>query len=402
MKKLKIFTNHYYPENFKLNDLSDEFAKYYDVDVITQTPNYSKGSFFDGYSWTKKREEMIGKIKVKRLPVIPRKSGHLMLFLNYASYIVSSFFYSLFTRDKADHVFVYITSPIFISWAGLRFAKKNKIKSTLYLLDLWPGSLITIMNLDNKKIINILEKICIKIYHRFDNIVVSSHGFIEVLIDYGIDESKITYIPQHAENASERRIEPKNKDDILKIVFTGNIGEAQGLNVLVESARYLKDKNFNDVHFMMVGDGSYRSTMENSIKEENVEEYFTFTGYIDPSKIPEVLSENHFGFVSLSDHDIFNRTLPAKIQSYMSYGIPILASANGEAPRIVDEASCGYSAQAGDFKALSELIISLKDIELTQLEKMSKNGYNYSSNKFNIEKIVKQFNKIMKEGTKNV
>lgn len=402
MKKLKIFTNHYYPENFKLNELSKEFSEYYNVEVISQTPNYSRGSFFEGYSWFKRREELVGKIKVRRLPVIPRKEGHIMLMLNYLSYIISSFFYSVFTKEKSDHVFVYITSPIFISWAGLRFAKRNNIKSTLYLLDLWPGSLITIMGIKNEKIINILEKMCIKIYKRFDNIVVSSYRFIEVLADYGVNTEKIHYIPQHAENGIDRKLEIDSQKDVLKIVFTGNIGEAQGLHVLVETAQHLKNKNYHHVHFMIVGDGRYRATMESEIEKHDVGSYFTFTGFVDPSMIPGILASNHFGFVSLSDHDIFNRTLPAKVQSYMAYGIPIIASANGEVPWVIEEAKCGYSVPAEESKALSELLIDLNDLESSQLEILSQNSYNYSCNHFNLKKIVEQFIQIMKEGTKNV
>lgn len=402
MKKIKIFTNHYSPENFKINDLSDEFSKKFDISVISQTPNYPKGFFFKGYSWFKRRKENINGIQVKRLPVIPRRSGHVFLILNYMSYVVSSFFYSIFTRDKADHVFVYITSPIFISWAGLRFAQRNKIKSTLYLLDLWPGSLISIMKIKNKRIIKILENMCINIYQAFDNIAVSSYRFTEVLTDYGINPDKIHYIPQHAESEDDGKLIFKNKEKILKIVFTGNIGEAQGLDVLVDTAKILKDREFSAVHFTIVGDGRYKSTLEENIKELNLDNYFSFTGYVDSNKIPEILSENHFGFVSLSDHDIFNRTCPAKIQSYMAYGIPILASANGEVPWIVEKADCGYSVPAGDFKALSEVIIELNNINRDELEKMSQNGYNYSERHFKKEKIVNQFIQIMKEGKINV
>ena len=74
---------------------------------------------------------------------------------------------------------MYSTSPIFLSWGALKLAKRNKVKSTLYLLDLWPQSMIMALNIKNKTIINILSKISLNIYKRFDKIVVSSESFID-------------------------------------------------------------------------------------------------------------------------------------------------------------------------------------------------------------------------------
>ena len=47
--KLTIFTNHYYPENFRINALSQKFSNDFDVLVVSQVPNYPVGDFYDGY-----------------------------------------------------------------------------------------------------------------------------------------------------------------------------------------------------------------------------------------------------------------------------------------------------------------------------------------------------------------
>lgn len=398
MKKLTIFTNHYFPENFRINALSKAFSKEFKIDVISQIPNYPEGSFFDGYSFFRNNNETIDNIKIKRLPVIPRRNNKAMLSLNYLSYIVSSFFYRLFTTDKTDHVFVYITSPIFISYAALAFAKKNKVQSTLYLLDLWPASLISMLNIESKFIIKQLEKACIKIYKRFDNIIVSSSGFKDVLVGYGIKQDKISYIPQHADEILNKPIKIEPVKEKLKIVFTGNIGQAQNLDVLVEAAKSLKEQKFTNVTFTMVGDGRYRSQLEVNIAKNKVQDYFEFVGRVDYNKIQGILSQHHFGFVSLSGDDTLSKTLPAKIQSYMANGIPILASANDETPFVINEAKCGYSVPANDVTALANMIIGLSNISHKKLIKMGLNGFEYCKQHFDLNYISQKFIKIMKEG----
>lgn len=399
MKKLLIFTNHYYPENFRVNALSKEFTKEYDVSVITQIPNYPIGSFYDGYSTFKKRKEILHNIKITRLPVIPRGSNVVMLSLNYLSYITSSFFYRLLTKDEADHVFVYITSPIFISYAALAIASKNNVKATLYLLDLWPGSLISMLNIKNKYLISKLEKACIKLYKRFDNIIVSSHGFIDVLENYGIDRNKISYIPQHADEILLNPVEIQPIINKLKIVFTGNIGQAQNLDILVNTAKILKNRNFNDVKFTIVGDGRYKNQLMLHIKDNELDNYFEFVGRVDYNKIQGILSNHHFGFVSLCDDKTLSRTLPAKVQSYMAFGIPILASANNETPYVIKESKSGVSVAANDAKALADKIIELKEISHKDLLEMGFNGFTYSNKYFDLKDISRKFIKIMKEGS---
>ncbi len=388
--KIKIFTNHFYPENFRINDLAASFVEEgHKVSVLSQTPNYPKGRFFPGYSIFKRRKEKLAdNFEVRRLPVIPRGSNAFMLALNYLSYIVSSFFYAVFSRDEADMVMIYITSPIFISWSALRFAKKRSLPTVLYLLDLWPDVLFTMLNIQNKRIRNIFTRISQKIYQQVDYIFVSSYAFKDVLIDYGIEANKIHYLPQHAEEIPEEIPERSVSNEKLKIVFTGNIGEAQGLDILIDTAAILKEQGEENVQFSIVGDGRYRQSFQEKIKTAQLDNYFYFTGRVNFKEIPKILSEHHLGFVSLLADETLNKTLPAKVQTYMAYGIPVLASADMETARVLEEARCGFSSPAGDAKALSEEIIRLKMYSEEEFQKLSVNAHAYSRAFFTKEQSV--------------
>ncbi|MDP2363905.1 MAG: glycosyltransferase WbuB, partial [Ignavibacteria bacterium] len=57
-KRILIFTNHFYPENFKVNDVAFELVKNnFEVTVLTGIPNYPQGKFYKGYGLIKKRKE---------------------------------------------------------------------------------------------------------------------------------------------------------------------------------------------------------------------------------------------------------------------------------------------------------------------------------------------------------
>lgn len=398
MKKVCIYTNHYDPEQFKLNDISRELVKKgYDVKVITQTPNYPSGSFFSGYGWFKKRHEMIDDhIEVMRLPVIPRKKNPIMLMLNYLSYIISSFFYATFTRDQADVVLVYCTSPLFICWAGLRFAKRRRLKATLYLMDLWPGNLFAMFNIPSQRLKNAIERMCIKIYRRFDSIMISSQMFEEVLVDYGVTPSAIHYVPQHAEFDDHIWTKPLDTST-LKIIFTGNIGQAQGLDLLVGVSQRLKEAQIDNVKFTLLGDGRYKQPLIELIREHNVMDYFTFIDPVARHEVIHYLNQNDFGFVSLKSDPVISRTLPAKVQSYMAAGIPILASGEGETQLTLKLASCGFCAQAESIDDCVRVIKECMALDPLALEEMGKNGYTYSRENFSLDKLVDQMVHIMKE-----
>lgn len=397
MSKITIFTNHYQPENFRINDISKKFSEKNNVSVICQVPNYPNGDFYPGYSNRNKKEEVIDNIKIKRLFTIPRKQSSFMLVLNYISYMLSTMFYGRFSKDKTDHVYVYVTSPIFLAYGALRFAKRNKVKTTLYLLDLWPESLFSILKINNKFIKKIFNKKINKLYHRFDNIIVGSESFKESLVNRGVSEAKISYLPQHADEILSEPLEIRKNDNILKIVFTGNIGSAQGLDILVDSIEILDKENINNLLVTMVGDGRNRLNIENIVKKKKLEKYFNFVGRVKQEEVVEYLRDSHLGFVSLKDIDPLKKTLPAKVQSYMSYGVPILSCGSPETKRLISKVNCGIFSD-GNAIDLAETIKLGLSLNNNDLREMGYNGNKYSKNEFDINILVDKMLKIMKVG----
>ena len=164
-KKILVYTNHYFPENFKINDIVNHFDdQEYSVKVITGIPNYPSGKIFQNYGYFKKTNEIKGNIKIRRLPLIARgKGSSFRLFLNYLSYFFSVLIYTIYlilSNKKYDLIFVHHTSPIFIAISPCIYKVFNKqAKMILWDLDIWPESIEATGAIKNKKILKNVKKL---------------------------------------------------------------------------------------------------------------------------------------------------------------------------------------------------------------------------------------------------
>ena len=206
MVKLKphilVISQYFYPEQFRINDICAEWVKRgYKVTTLTGIPNYPQGKFYSGYGWFKKRREEYLGISIIRIPIIARGHMAIKLVLNYLSFLVSGFFWNLFTKLKADFVFIFEVSPMTQALIGVWFAKKRKIPCYIYVQDLWPDNLEIIGGIHNKAILSSVKKMVKYIYRNCDVILATSPSFVLNIQNY-IDENKtkVKYWPQYAED----------------------------------------------------------------------------------------------------------------------------------------------------------------------------------------------------------
>lgn len=362
-KHILVVTQYFHPESFRINDMCVEWVKRgYKVTVLTGLPNYPEGKIYTGYRHGKKRRETWQGVDIIRIPLIARGKGAFRLALNYFSFVVSGLFWKTFTRLKADLVFSFEVSPMTQVLVGCWYAKRRKIPHYLYVQDLWPENVEIVTGIHSKAVLNPIGKMVNRIYKNCDLIFATSESFVtEIQKRVFDDKSKVKYWPQYAEEfyrPTETRI-PELADDAFKIIFTGNIGQAQGLDILPRTAKLLKEKAQN-VKFVIVGDGREKDALVEDIKLHGVEDMFTLIPRKPAEEIPAYLCSCQAAFVSFMDNELFAKTIPAKLQSYMACGMPIIAAATGETERIVKEADCGVSAKIGDAedlaRAVSELI----------------------------------------------
>ncbi len=393
-KHILVIAQYFYPEQFRINDICTEWVKRgYKVTVITGIPNYPQGKYYDGYGLFKKRKETYNGIDIIRIPLIPRGNNAIMLALNYLSFVVSGFFWKVFTKIKADYVFIFEVSPMTQALPGVWYAKKRKIPCYLYVTDLWPENVEIVAGITNKRILNTIGVMVDYIYKRCDRIFTSSESFIQAIVDRGTDREKLEFWPQYAEDyykpidKEKTNIVEIPQDGIFNIIFAGNIGFAQGLDVLPKVAKILKDIN-TKARFNIVGDGRFKETLKAKVEEYQVTDYFNFIDKQPATRIPEFMAVSDATLISLSRSKVFSITLPAKTQSCLACGIPIIVSADGEIQDVINKANAGVCSDAGDVKGLADNIKQLISMSAEKHQEMARNAVSYYQKNFDKDTLL--------------
>ena len=400
----------FYPEVFRSNDLAAEWVKRgYKVTVLTGIPNYPKGEFFEGYDRKHKRTETWNGVEIIHVPVVPRGHSSINLVRNYFSFVRYGKRWVRKNNVHADLVFNFETSPMTQTLVAIMYGRKYHVPVFLYAQDLWPENVEAITGIHNPLVIGRINRMVDYIYKWSDEIFATSPSFVKAITGRKkpVDVNKVHYWPQYAEEFYQPVAAPSESDiphlnDVIqskafKIAFTGNIGMAQGLDVLPRAAELLSDKN---VLFVIVGDGRYREKFEEEIRNRKVEDKFILIPRQPAERIPEILACCDAGFISFSNLELWENTIPAKLQSYMACGKAIIASASGETGRVVDEAECGICTKTGDAEALSAAVSDLLSLEPDMrdetIQRMGRNGRAYFESHFRKKDLMDEMDRYIR------
>ncbi len=400
-KRVLVVAQHYWPEDFRINDIVKGFTEQgLCVDVLCGIPNYPKGRFYDGYGVFKQRRQQKDGVGIYRAYEIPRGNSSAGIFLNYISYP----FYALFTlltlwRKKYDCVFSYETSPVLMIFPAIVAAKTRRIPLCTYVLDLWPENLYSVLPVQNKLLRRIALSVSAFHYRHGGKLIAMSKPQRDRLSDItGKRREDIAVLPQYCEDMYAEGSKPKaTHGDVFNIMFAGNFSPAQGLPILIEAAQMLKEKGIEDVHFLMYGDGMSHADFANRVAQANVDSYFTMFGRVTQQDIIAASEHADALFISLKGSDMLDMTIPAKVSSCMAMCRPLLCCLSGAGADVITEADCGFCGAPDDATALFENIIALKDMSHEELCKLSQNAKDYYEQHFSRSVLLPRIIKYLTE-----
>lgn len=397
--RILIVTQYFWPENFKINDIALALKERgHEVFILTGKPNYPNGKFSKGYTFFNKRIEFWNGIKIYRSPIIPRGKGKgIRLFVNYISFSLFASIKLLFIKNKFDKIFVYEPSPITVGIPGI--VAKYKFNAPLYFWaqDLWPESISAAGGIKNKSVISVLDWLTRFIYKHSKKVLVQSKAFIPYILNQNIEKDKLVYYPNSTENYYQElstdqellKTLPKG----IKLMFAGNIGEAQSFDTLLQAASILQ-KELIDVKWIILGDGRMKDYVNQKIKELNLEDNFFLLGAFPSTEMPKYFSCADALIVSLKKDPIFALTIPSKIQSYLACGKPIITSLDGEGSKIIEEANAGLTSPSEDYMGLVDNIKKFLLLSKYEQKVFGRNGRAYFNIEFEREILVDKLEEI--------
>lgn len=395
-----IFSQYYWPEVFQINDLARAMAaKGVQVEVLTGKPNYPAGKIFKGYRAWRCQSETHDGIAIHRIPLLARGTGGVRLALNYLSFVISGLLLAPFAlRGKQfDVIFVYALSPILQAIPAILLGWLKGCPTVLWVQDLWPESLSATGYIRNRRVLKLVEHVVRFIYRRVDLILVQSEAFIAPVSALA-GGTPVRYHPNAVDDsfstpASGAVPEIGGLDQGFSVMFAGNIGRAQAVEVIVEAATLLRD--MPDIHFVVVGDGSRRDWMVHEQAERKLVNLH-LPGRFPVENMPGFMQKASALLVTLADEEIFGLTVPSKVQAYLAAGRPIIACLNGEGARLVAQAGAGLTVAAQDGQGLAEAVLQLYRMSPQQRAAMGRKGAQFHEENFSHDMLVDRLSGVLR------
>ncbi len=389
---LLIFSQHFWPETFRINEVAKELSKKNNVYVVSSWPNYNisnkKKILHYGF-------EKYENVKIIRVPTFKRNNNKSYnIILNYLSFIISSLFIKKkqFNNMNFDAVISYATSPIYQAIPAVVYSKRYNIPSFLWVQDLWPDVLKDLNIVKNKSILKILNHSTEYLYNQCDYLLAQSPHIKKILSK----KFKNTFLAYNPSNISKFQSARRRKNKIKKIVFAGNVGKAQALEKLISFGKFIKKEKL-PLLFEIVGEGSNKKNLQELVKKANLEKVIIFKDFMPPKILEKYLLDADGLLVSLGAGKALSSTIPAKFQTYISFGKPIFTFSENTVAEIVKRYNIGFIINSKNFK---KEILTFLSMDIKTINLIRHNSKNIFNNFFELKKNTAILENIIKKGLK--
>lgn len=386
--RILVVTQCFYPDIYAVNDIVEEMVKRgHKVTVLTGLPDYTTSKIPPEYRHGKRRHEHYKGADVYRVQTIARHHGPLWRSLNYLSFVVSGSLRAWtqdFTKTEAcfDVIYVWEVSPVTMAVPAIRLAKRYRKPLFLYCMDIWPECVKAMGINERNPAFPIIHAWSRLIYNACDHIAVSSKPFFTYLEKMNrVPLSRMSYLPQYADDALLRSDFTKQPDGHVDFLFIGNIGKAQKLDCLIRAMSVFREKKddssseANKVTLHIVGGGSDEERIRELAHRLGLTDRIRFYGPKPAAEAAQYYKKADVCVLTLDGSTHIGDTLPGKLQTYMAAGKPVIAAANGATKEVIEESRCGICTSAGDDRALGEALLDAAEAILkTEMTRSAQGG----------------------------
>ena len=398
---LLYFVQYFPPENASglplITDMIEGFVQNgLQVDVYVPTPTRGVDTETrKKYARIRKEIKCNGNLVIHRMHLYREGKGMLQRTIRYTFFSFQCLFRGLFY--PADAVFTGAAPPTQGLVAGL-VAKLTSKKVIYNPQDLFPDSLIVAGKAtEESKIVSIGRKIERFAYKNVDMIITITEDMMETIRSRVDEKNKVYVVRNWIDTDKTNHVERKNnklfdelglKPDKFYVVYAGNLGMVQGVEIIIEAAELLRDEM--DINFVIFGNGSEEDHIGELIEKKGLNNVRLFP--LQPiERVSEVYSIGDICLITCKK-GAGSAGMPSKTWTIMAAGEPIIASfdSGGEMEKVINDANCGYCIEPENSLLLAEKIRQLH-VSNDLIKEMSENSRKYVIKKCNKAKSVGEY-----------
>lgn len=385
--KILYISQYYPPESAAPAVRASELGRFWtaaghSINILTGFPNHPTGKLDPAYRsqiWRMCLTEDDNGIQINRTWLIPlpnRKPWERML--NFLSFFVSAVLRGMFL-SKPEVVIA--TSPqLLTALAGWIIATRFGVPFVFEVRDLWPESLEAVGFSSKRSIlVRVLGRVAGLLYRKASHIVVVTGPFKEYLQKvWSIPPEKISVVPNAVDcellspqDPAKEIVQEFGLEGRFVVGYIGNIGNAHGIETLVEAAACLRNSD-PDVLFLVIGEGAEKEKLQSLTAKRQLTNIRIFPAQ-PRSRIPGIIAATQVCLVLLRKSELFKTVIPTKMLEFMACGRAVIAAVEGEARRIVVQADAGICTPPEDASAVALAIRWLRD-NTARCSEMERNG----------------------------
>ena len=346
------------------------------------------------------------RFKIFGIKVINVKTNYTRK-LNFSQRVLSFIkfmFVSTYLALKSSPDLVFATStPLTVAFPGMVVKFIRRVPFVFEVRDLWPDVPIELGIIKNRLLIFLMKLFEKTTYHFADRIVCISEGIRQKI---PAPHWKKMHIPVGCDFELFNGMKNSRWREKLCItgrslfVFTGAIGKANNPECLMEAAKILKERNFNEISIALIGEGSAKENVL-KMKDEYELDNVLLLDTLPKRKLPDVLASADGGIILHGLSPTYQETAaPNKFYDYIAAGLPVVFNFRGPLRELILEKNAGYYVNHRSPEQLSEILIHISRNK-SEASEFGKNARLLAEEKFDQKKLVVRFEKALVECYRN-
>jgi colanic acid biosynthesis glycosyl transferase WcaI len=331
---------------------------------------------------------------------VPAKATTARRILHELSFGLTSFL-RILTLPRAD-IYIVVSPPLFLGILARMVAFLKRSRYVFHVQDLQPDAALGLGMVKSGAFMRLLLGIERFSYHHAVAVSGISESMLVAFERKGVPVEKCWYFPNWV-SRNVAQMDPATHHsfreshgippDAFLAVYAGNLGRKQGLRVLVEAGRLLKENppggRFSSIWIVIAGAGVMRLELEQELAREPAPNFLLLSLLPEPA-YRAMLAEATVGIVTQakgSGQVVF----PSKLLTIVAAGLPVLsvAEADSDLARSVAKGNFGVNVPSAQPEQVAQAMVNLTR-QPDELQRMAENGRRWVQS-FSADKILGEF-----------